>query len=291
MLTPSLSKHSYTDAPAFFDALFEYCQGMLELRTLPAGPRTFLSILDAAGRVSFCKRNISKNIYFGPASRDGHGGGKVNIVSIPCAWVDIDFRDTPLTVFQKTFAAFPLPPTAAVQSGNGFHLYWKWKEPAEKEQIGTVESINRSIASYLGGDVKSADAAHILRVPGSINHKYPKPVQLVTLNRREFQPSDFDFLPEVSEPQTEKKNGNHDKWITETLHGVTQGNRNDAAIKLAGYFVSLGVDKDIIHEILSLWNTRNTPPLSDAEIKQVALSASRYELNETSHERIKFHIG
>ena len=48
-----------------------------------------------------------------------------------------------------------------------------------------------------------------------------------------------------------------DGWITETLRGVSEGGRNDACARLAGYFFKKGMNADIVEALLMEWNERN----------------------------------
>jgi hypothetical protein len=275
----SLSNYEYTDSPEFFSTLFEYAEGLLEIRLLPGGERMFIELSDASRRAQYCKQHISTNIFFGVGTRDGHAGAKENIVSIPCLYCDVDFKLTPPETFKKNFAGFDVPVTACVESGFGLHLYWKLKEPLTKADIPTLEAVNKRIAAQLGGDPGSTDAARVLRVPGTFNHKYnpPSPVKLVVLSKNECELTDFDFLPVLPQQARQTPAGNGDKWIAEALRGVPAGMRHPKGIRLAGFFLSRGVPVDVIESILRLWNEKNSPPLSEARLTEIAKNIRRYE--------------
>lgn len=66
-----------------------------------------------------------------------------------------------------------------------------------------------------------------------------------------------------------------DKWLSETLKGVTEGGRNDSAARLAGYFYKKGISDDIIELLLVEWNEKNDPPLPRSELKTVMRSIKR----------------
>lgn len=62
-------------------------------------------------------------------------------------------------------------------------------------------------------------------------------------------------------------------WVTDYLRqGFSEGQRNDAATKLAGHFIGMGNPPDRVIEILLLWDIRNDPPLGEKEISQVVKS-------------------
>lgn len=168
------------------ETLYTECQGYLELRALKNKPKggkqrrnEFFLIGDHKGISGFLAGHKGWDCYFAVATRDGAGGRKANIVSIPAVWCDVDFKDIPQGDADKRLADFPCPPTIIVQSGGGYHLYWKLKEPAEPEDIPEAESVMRSIAMVLGGDLKATDASRILRIPGTRNFKYRPPRAVV----------------------------------------------------------------------------------------------------------------
>ena len=65
-----------------------------------------------------------------------------------------------------------------MKSGAGLHAYWPLG--AATHELDRVEAINRGIRDRLRGD-NAIDAARILRVAGTFNHKHgrPLPVELM----------------------------------------------------------------------------------------------------------------
>lgn len=90
-----------------------------------------------------------------------------------------------------TILQFPLTPSAIVDSGHGYHCYWKLEAPVEFKD---AEYVMRGIAKWLNGDA-TYDQARILRVPGTTNWKDPEnpvPVRLLKLDHtRKYELSDF----------------------------------------------------------------------------------------------------
>lgn len=66
-----------------------------------------------------------------------------------------------------------------------------------------------------------------------------------------------------------------DGWITEVLRGVSEGGRNDACARLAGYFFKKGMNSDIVEALLLDWNERNEPPLPVQEVRTTLKSIER----------------
>jgi len=188
------------DRATFFSSLYKNSEGRIEIRPLPGKPG-FFKLDDFSGIDSYCHRYKKSNLYFGVATRDGKGGRKENIIHIPACWVDVDFKDISMDDFAKRLKKFPYRPSVIVLSGNGTHLYWFFREPLKKKEMLTVEDLNRRIAKSLAGDLNACDAARILRIPETINHKYPKPVKVHRLDAFTYEPENFlDILPEVPPP-------------------------------------------------------------------------------------------
>ncbi len=182
----------------FFTKLYENCTGFIEIRPIP-GRRVFFKIDDFSGIAEHCKRNTHVNLFFGVATRDGQAGKKQNIVHVPTVWCDVDFKTTSKEICREKMARFPFRPSVVVCSGGGVHLYWTLREPAEKSEIGMIENVNKRIAHAMGGDPNAVDAARVLRVPGTINHKYPRLVRVHRFNPFQYILEDFiDILPEAS---------------------------------------------------------------------------------------------
>jgi len=250
----------------FLTTLFERCQqGYIEFRPVPLeGDRQWLPLNTTVPPLP------DKNIYIGVATRENGGGKKIDIVEIPAVWVDIDFKDTPEEDADEKIKHFPLEPSIKVNSGGGYHLYWVLRTPATQSDIQKIEDINKRLATELGGDQGSTDAAHILRLPGTRNHKYdpPRPVRLVTANGNLYDLSDFNFLPPVASnvmPIPVQHN------TSSILNGVSEGERHTKAVSLAGRYLNHGLDISETRTILTDWNSRNTPPLETKEISDTVI--------------------
>ena len=165
----------------FFKAVYGNCDtGKIEIRAVMSKQQRFFNLNQLNEMNDFCGANEKEDLYFGVALREG-GGTKEHLTQIPCVWCDIDYKDTPRESLNVNLKNFPFQPSIFVKSGGGMHIYWLFKEPAEKEDIQKIENINRRIATSLGGDLNSCDAARILRIPGTVNHKYShKPLCEVT---------------------------------------------------------------------------------------------------------------
>jgi hypothetical protein len=163
----------------FCDALFKPGDGLIELRALPSKVRTFVKPGNLCEVVQFSESHRHENVYFGVAARkDSRGGGLKDCSVIRAVFADIDFKDTPEEEARRALDAFPLRFSFLVESGGGFHCYWALKDPIVlPSSAEEFKGLLRRIALALGGDLSSAEPAHILRLPGTLNHKpeYGKP--------------------------------------------------------------------------------------------------------------------
>lgn len=162
----------------FLDTLFRQGDGYMEFRAIRPAPkhikREWIPAGDHAGAEAFCDRWArTHNVYVGVAARFRIGGTTADCGVIRCLFADVDFKKIPKATAWERIRAFPLPPTMIVASGGGFHLYWSIDPPYDL-RFGTAPFKRRlrAVAKAIGGDLACAEPAHILRVPGTPNHKY-----------------------------------------------------------------------------------------------------------------------
>lgn len=77
-----------------------------------------------------------------------------------------------------------LPRPAVVSSGGGLHVYWPLPEPLPPAEWLPLAHVLRALCQQAGLRIDpgiTVDAARILRMPGTLNHKFvpPRPVQVV----------------------------------------------------------------------------------------------------------------
>lgn len=259
---------------SFFEFLYQFCdEGKINIRPIP-GDNSFISPDGFPEIDAICNGN--KNYYFGVALRDDDGT-KEGITEIPACWVDIDFKNTPKDIARENLKKFPFKPSLIVKSGGGIHLYWILKEPATIFDVPVVEDINKRIVAMLNGDPNACDASRIMRIPGTLNIKYTPPVVCEVIKKDNFfydLETFLDVLPEVQNNKPSEINNN--EWLSEAMEGVSDGERNATATKIAGYWINKLSAEDTL-EILRVWNRNNQPPLPDKDIEIVIKSISRYK--------------
>jgi hypothetical protein len=278
----------------FLNHLYKHCEGLIEFRPLPSGERQFFELNQKDQMDQFCRQHSASDLYFGVATRDGKGGGKDNIVNFSAVWCDADFKNIDREALHKRLNQFVFFPSLIVSSGGGAHLYWLLKEPATKDETGTLEEANRRIAAALCGDFNSIDAARILRIPGTKNRKYkpPRICKVTQLNNFYYALDDFlDILPKVKSNQSLSKNsnGNPKGWLLQALKGVSAHDpgRDKTGAKIAGYFIDKLNHNDVL-TILLAWNERNQPPMAEKDVRRIVNSVSRYKKNKHGESRKRY---
>jgi hypothetical protein len=268
-------EHSSID---FLKALYQYCKPdtFINLRFLPSAENRFVPLVKMNTIPFIINSHRNQNCYFGVATRVEGDGSKEGISEIPSLWCDIDvIKGSPsYDQFVQTYKDFPLKPSIFVESGGGDHLYWLLKEPATKEDIPRVEGLLKRIAIHLGGDKVAAEAARILRVPGTYNLKYT-PKRRVTIGHfhpeKQYILDDFDFLPPL--PAGERAGGGDQPhppgWQEDLLKGVSDGERNTSITRLAGRYIGKELAREEIIPILMDTNSRFKPPLPLKEIETI----------------------
>ena len=196
-----------------FDSYLEKHKGFVEVRTINEVAKAyFFSSVDELIADVF---HLKGNVYFGICPRQTRGDGtKKNIKFIVALWADIDVgtkghkkpsKYNDMNEALKALRSFEYPPSIIINSGYGLHCYWLLKAP-EEINTGFVEGVMKGISGYLGGD-STQDITRILRVPETMNLKYPdepKSVKIIKFEKDlRYSLSDFNNLhiPCLSNPE------------------------------------------------------------------------------------------
>src|SRR5574337_773327 len=154
-------------------------EGFIDLRALPLKAQAFIRSGDIEAAERFIATNPDQNLYCGVAVRKSAGDGSLaNCGELYALYCEIDFKGIPESEARALLERFPLKPSIINHSGGGLHCYWLLREPLnlqDPEDRGRAYSLLRRLAVALGGDMNSAEPARILRIPGTLNHKYTPP--------------------------------------------------------------------------------------------------------------------
>ncbi len=178
-------------------------------------PDEVAAIVDTAQELA-PERDVYFSLGLQTTRPQGRARGEVRTVgAIPGLWLDIDFAGgahaaskdkLPSPDQALAFANdFPLAPSIIVQSGGGFHVYWLFKEPwaleCEEERL-RAQALSRRFqrtmqkrAELQGFKIDNTSALNqVLRIPGTLNHKYDPPRTVEVLEEhadRRYNPDEF----------------------------------------------------------------------------------------------------
>ncbi len=147
------------------------------------GPKRYfkLDVMQTAAE-KWAKKNTA-DIYFAVASFTGDSRKVEDVARLQCLWVDLDVGpDKAFPTREHALEAlgmFALQPSAIVDSGYGYHVFWALEHPVEDEEnIERVIRLVRGLAKLLDGDLNVADASRVMRIPGTLNCKHNEQAQV-----------------------------------------------------------------------------------------------------------------
>jgi len=149
--------------------------------------------------------------------------------------------------------------TRITQTARGFHIWLR-----TKEVINSAKFPNLDVKGE-GGYILAPPSVH----SSGFQYQYINDRPIVKVDNLKLIGIDLEQKPEVPR--------NQPGWVSQLLAGVGEGQRNDSAIKLAGYFRNT-LPQDVTERILLDWNTRNKPPMPERELFKVI--ATSYRLPE-----------
>jgi hypothetical protein len=288
----------------FLAWLYEFCEeNQVETRALAGRKQAFHSLGDWQAVEKWCQRFKGQNLYVAVATRNG-GGTKEHIREIPALWCDIDWKDLSQPEAKRAVWDFPQRASLVVESGGGYHVYWRLKEPGTRQDILRVEMLNRQIASYLKGDMQATDASRILRLPGTLNFKYkpPRQVKVVWQTGLDWNLEDLaDALPAAPQLSSEPSQAsNYNRKDTTSLSlsergdstanppgihtspqestrvhkfNLTEGHRDATIFHVANSCLKGGMEQANVEALLQFLASKCSPPFPEKEVQEKVKSA------------------
>ncbi|OJU83506.1 MAG: hypothetical protein BGO11_13370 [Solirubrobacterales bacterium 70-9] len=169
------------------------------------------------------------DVYVGVGPRTQRAGTRESVARLHVLWADIDTDDAVAAL--RTFE--PAPPVV-IRSGTPGHLqaYWPLRDAVGPDQ---AEIGNRRIAHAIGADMKSTDAARILRPPGTFNRKreIPQPVRAARLDAEVFDYEDI--VGTLADPPARAQDRPRVELPRERVADDSPG-AQDAAVALIGRY-------------------------------------------------------
>jgi P4 family phage/plasmid primase-like protien len=246
-------------AVKWLEWLFAWAEGEIEFRALgKSGPR-LLATRDPDELGGWLVRNQDRDIYHGAATRapgSAPPGRLETVYRVPALWADLDRVEDKAAVLELARGCY-CPPSGVNDSGGGLHLWWRLVE-AEAAAPELVELL-KGLARVFGGDPAVCDLARIMRLPGTLNHKYnpPRPCRVLWQSDATYQ------LPDIAEWlswQRELRGEPVDPWLAaaarvgvrvpldveEALAEMAPGNIHDRQLRVSASLAAHGVSEEEI---------------------------------------------
>ena len=188
-------------------------------------------------------------------------------------------------VLQK-LQGFSMKPHAVIETKNGLQAIWMTEPANGSKNLLLFREIEELLITYFDADKGAKDPARVLRLPGFLHQKDPKNPFCCILLFNELDRSPYE-LEEVAtrlkaiRPITKEKTAT--KKPADIGSGVSEGGRNSAAASMTGQLLSqMAQDlwEPAAWPALKAWNTLNSPPLPDSELRSVFDSIIRKALSE-----------
>lgn len=154
------------------------------------------------------------NAYFALATfKTGESRTRQNVQLLRSFFLDLDcgegkpFADQTQAIseLRRFCGALGMPKPILVNSGGGVHVYWPLTEPVALERwLPVAEALKEAcLANSFGADSNvTADAARILRVPGTLNYKFDTPKQVEILSGGKVSSVSIEDMEEILQGYT-----------------------------------------------------------------------------------------
>jgi hypothetical protein len=188
--------------------------------------------------------------------------------------IDVDGVDAEAELRKLEAAHGALPATVEVITARGRHLYFQMPDSPLRNSAGKIAP---------GLDIRATGGYTL--APPSI-HPSGRTYAWSVDSARTFAEAPPWLLAKITEPTA--GNGKAptppSQWRTLMADGVDEGQRDNAAARLAGYLLRHGIDVIVVLETLRLWNAeRCRPPLPAQDIERIVNSIAGRELKRRGH--------
>ena len=211
-----------------------------------------------------------------PDSNIGIVTGEISGIAV----LDIDGLEGLKSLEEAGMPMHELPKSPTVRTGGGgIHIIFRYPERDKvKTQAGLLPKVD---VRAEGGMIVAPPSLH------SSGRKYEWSEGL-TLDH--LDPADFDFtlLSGSAVADKPKKPTTGDRWYEVYLKGVGEGERNNAAAKLAGRYFAMGMTTREVSLLLTAWNRVNDPPIQSRELARIISSIHDREFDEDNAERSEY---
>ncbi|MEM4819460.1 MAG: hypothetical protein QXQ91_04050 [Nanopusillaceae archaeon] len=175
-------------------------------------------------------------------------------------------------------------PTIVVDSGAGYHLYFKLTHEVDAE---TLRKLEEWVVDTLGADSKSKDLARILRLPGSVNPRVNRRVKVIYTSDAVYDPDELLQRVVKPRPQQRQDGGLRELQEGEILRIVellreayVPGRRQALCLYLSGWLAKANISPVSAARIIKTLyeSTGDTDPLAQ-RVSTIAYSYRKAGIN------------
>ena len=186
--------------------------------------------------------------------------------------------DGPNAVALLHHAKVFLPKTAAVQTKRGYHAFYQHPGYAVANRAHLLSDGNGS-----GVDVRG-DGGYVVAPPSV--HGSGWVYQWVVNPEEGILPLPPGVMSLLDGQATTMPSTDDPDWFEQVWDGVPEGQRNDAAARLAGYWLAVTKGhEEATFRAIRPWAMRCTPPMPLGELRTTIRSIARREAAKASHQR------
>lgn len=190
--------------------------------------------------------------------------------------VDIDEENVPISEVYHICKSIGLFSHMVVNSGRGWHLYFKLEGAYP---IKDIVEVNKHITDLFEGDIKACSSTQIIRVPYTKNFKVDKYSSIVT-NGNPVRGYELDTLRNHKIVELKKEEGDLDVKNVEDLfcfsqiihHGASKGFRNTSLMFISSTCKYSNLSEGKALQYAYEFNSNCVEQLSTKEVKKVVKS-------------------
>ena len=179
------------------------------------------------------------------------------------------------------------PDTPKVKTGKGYHFYMR--HPGFEIR----NSVNKKLDIDIRADGGFAVAPPSIHGSGR-QYQWEPGFSIHDIKPAACEPWMIDYLQSISSPDKQNptpkpvvkppqdvsgtRNDDIETQYAELLrNGAQEGMRNQSATKLAGHLLAKGLPSEEVWQILTTWNSKNTPPIDHSELRKTFESVRRLD--------------
>ena len=281
-----------TETQEFISLLHGGCGDLLVIREIDkqSKARNVFKRLDSA--LTYIPPT-NTNVYIGMFGHNSKDATADTATSAGAVWADFDDTGDAAEVMARIRSAGLPNPSIIVSSGHGIHAYWLL---AKRARPGEVVPVLKALAVALGSDGGVCDAARIMRLPGSMNHKGSPAVPCSILSVSPLR-HDITHLQNVLSAYRQPARDLRLQGVRSLLesdfaciramaNGVRQGHRNYCLGRITAWLKLIGYNEARAWADVMQWNALCSPPelLPALRKRFVAYWARDYKLLGCVHD-------